>query len=539
MLNGVVHVRRKIIRILAIAFAILIAIAPSTHANSKNDKTWYWSDRNGHSYDRTELDRILDLHREWVNSRHKMGQRADLQGAKLAGADLSGAELSGLDLSGTDLSNAEMSGIIIGEASAGPPVPNPPMMLSMSAMPDPNPPNSTYLDLLAYFAKALIRPSPKAVNECDWKSVAHPNATDLSQARLVGAVLKNTHFYNTNLSGADLSGAKMGGAQFVGVEFRGAKMSGAFVNHGLIYQSHIFAADLSNADFTSTSFWGSDLNVSDLTGAKLDNSNFSEAEVCKVNFEPETIPSDIPSLASAHGLQFLESKNGTYALVALRGRFRDQGFRDQERKLTYAIKQHEAAGYWLQCVSGSASECFEFAINEFLFDWTCEYGLNPERALRILIGVWFFCGAIYWILIRFPRSGGLYITPPGLPITSRLRHMRIRRLRPRTPLIYPTATSGSDWSRIGANSKAILFREFRRLDDEWGLFLTSLFFSTMSALNIGFKGVAAGRWVRLLTTRDYDILALGWPRVVAGLQSILCVGLLALWLLTLFGRPFG
>ena len=33
-------------------------------------------------------------------------------------------------------------------------------------------------------------------------------------------------------------------------------------------------------------------------------------------------------------------------------------------------------------------------------------------------------------------------------------------------------------------------------------------------------------------------LATGWPRSVAGLQSLLSIYLLALWVLTYFGRPF-
>jgi uncharacterized protein YjbI with pentapeptide repeats len=532
------HIKRKLK--LALAFAIVNAIAPSTPANSNGDTAWSWKDRNGNSYDRAELNRILDLHREWVSSRHKTGQRADLRGSKLVGADLRRAELSGLDLRDADLSNANMDGLTLGESSEIPAVPNPPMMLVVSPSPDPNPPASTYFDLFAYFYKALITPAQKVNDECDWKSAAHPSATDLSQARLVGAVLTNTRFTYTNLSGADLSGANLGGAQLIGVELKNAKLRGAFLSHAFVYQGHVFAADLSGADLTSASLWGSDLNGSDLTDAKLDDSNFHGTEVCRLNFEPKTIPSDIPSLASARGLELLTATDSTSALVALRGRLRDQGFRDQERRLTFAIKEHEAVEYWRQCISGSVSGCFDFTFNDLLFGRTCLYGLEPERALRLLVAVWFFCGILYWLLMRFPKIGGLYLTPPGLILSRRLRHSRIRRLGPRELVLRTHVTGGGTWSKVSAYAKAISFCGLRRrFKEEWKLLLASLFFSTMSAFNIGFKGVAAGRWVRLLTTRDYDILARGWPRVIAGLQSVMGVGLLALWLLTFFGRPFG
>jgi hypothetical protein len=65
-----------------------------------------------------------------------------------------------------------------------------------------------------------------------------------------------------------------------------------------------------------------------------------------------------------------------------------------------------------------------------------------------------------------------------------------------------------------------------------------MFFSAMSAFNIGFRDINFGRWLRLLTKRDYDIKALGWARTVAGFQSLISVYLIALWVLTYFGRPF-
>src|SRR5262249_43192745 len=67
----------------------------------------------------------------------------------------------------------------------------------------------------------------------------------------------------------------------------------------------------------------------------------------------------------------------------------------------------------------------------------------------------------------------------------------------------------------------------------------SMFFSLMSAFNIGFRDFNFGRWLRLLTPRQFDIKAEGWPRTVAGLQSLFSVYLIALWVLSYFGRPFG
>jgi hypothetical protein len=62
---------------------------------------------------------------------------------------------------------------------------------------------------------------------------------------------------------------------------------------------------------------------------------------------------------------------------------------------------------------------------------------------------------------------------------------------------------------------------------------TAMFFSLMSAFNIGFRDINFGRWLRLLTRREYDLKAVGWARTVSGLQSLLSVYLIALWVLSL------
>ncbi len=82
-------------------------------------------------------------------------------------------------------------------------------------------------------------------------------------------------------------------------------------------------------------------------------------------------------------------------------------------------------------------------------------------------------------------------------------------------------------------------RLFNFSGSECLLLRTAMFFSLMSAFNIGFRDINFGRWLRLLTRQEFDIKAVGWARVVAGWQSLISVYLIALWVLTYFGRPFG
>jgi hypothetical protein len=68
--------------------------------------------------------------------------------------------------------------------------------------------------------------------------------------------------------------------------------------------------------------------------------------------------------------------------------------------------------------------------------------------------------------------------------------------------------------------------------------LIGLYFSILSAFSIGWRELNVGTWIARVQPREYTLRATGWVRTVSGLQSIVSVYLLALWVLTYFGRPF-
>jgi hypothetical protein len=65
-----------------------------------------------------------------------------------------------------------------------------------------------------------------------------------------------------------------------------------------------------------------------------------------------------------------------------------------------------------------------------------------------------------------------------------------------------------------------------------------LYFSMLSAFHIGWRDLNVGTWIARVQPREYTLRATGWVRTVSGIQSLLSVYLLALWILTYFGRPF-
>jgi hypothetical protein len=72
----------------------------------------------------------------------------------------------------------------------------------------------------------------------------------------------------------------------------------------------------------------------------------------------------------------------------------------------------------------------------------------------------------------------------------------------------------------------------------FSLLSLGLYFSFLSAFSLGWRELNVGTWIARMQPREYVLRATGWVRTVAGIQSLLSVYLLALWVLTYFGRPF-
>lgn len=148
--------------------------------------------------------------------------------------------------------------------------------------------------------------------------------------------------------------------------------------------------------------------------------------------------------------------------------------------------------------------------------------MSPGRPLSLGALVWAFCSILYFVSIRASGEAGLYRVyaqsihddPPG--------QKRVEKILP------PTIT------QTGGVRRLLQF-----FWHEWVVFRASMFFSLMSAFNIGFRDINFGRWLRLLTRQKFDMEAVGWARVIAGWQSLISVYFIALWVLTYFGRPFG
>jgi hypothetical protein len=296
--------------------------------------------------------------------------------------------------------------------------------------------------------------------------------------------LTQANLNSTDLNSADLSGADLGDADLGGANLKLADLRGADLGH----------ADLSHAHLSSAV----------LSGAKLWHTNLSGAY-----FEPTNFP-ELFELARAYGLELMTFQSNPSPLVQLRKQFQDAGFREQERAITCALNRAET----------ERDLPVERWFRRIAFDLTSQYGLTPGRPLRIVFWLWLFCSGVYALFMHRPGPSGIYFVG-----TRRWR----RRSDPQIIQIRPHAIRATNGWR----------HAFQWLKEEWRVSRAAMFFSLMSASNIGFRDINLGQWLRMLTTYEYGLKAVGWTRTVSGFQSLLSVYLIALCVLTYFGRPFG
>jgi|SRR6202795_1494834 len=333
-------------------------------------------------------------------------------------------------------------------------------------------------------------------NEWTWKDASGGTRTRADLDKIL-----NEH--KARGTPVDLSGAHLRGADLTEADLGGADLSGAGLD-----RAHLHGADLHDADIHGADLFSADLSGTKLEYAELKGADFYDADLQNAVYEPKSNP-EIGSIADAEHLELLTYEEHPNALFQLRKEFQDNGFRTQERKITYALNRRRAE------VAGPLERWF----NRVAFDLTCQYGMNPGRALKIWTAVLFLCWFAYALLIHLPGESGIYRIQRqgGCPDGDQTEV----QIRPR--LIF----AGSWWTYAS-----------RMIHRELAVVFWAGFFSLMSAFNVGFRDIDFGRWLRLLPRTEYDLRAKGWARTVAGFQSLLSVYPIGLWALTYFGRPF-
>jgi hypothetical protein len=288
-----------------------------------------------------------------------------------------------------------------------------------------------------------------------------------------------------------------------------ANLLGADLSEANLARASLRWANLRNADLTAANLSFARLLQTDLNGALL-----SYANLLRTEYAPATAPAP-GYLVGLQGLTTVHFPPGEDSgLAQLRTRLAETGLRDLERRATYAL-EHQTTLHKLQEWEDRPFSGVEGIFRLVFFEWPVAYGLYPGRALQLLLGFILAFSVPYMVALVNPLT----------------RHAGI-------------------W-RVWATDRVVKLRgqdEPERLEDDWygdpwwrALYcvpLRALQFSILSAFHLGFRELNVGTWLARVQAHEYTLRATGWVRVVAGLQSLLSIYLLALWALTYFGRPF-
>jgi uncharacterized protein YjbI with pentapeptide repeats len=423
----------------------------------------------------------------------------DLSGAKLANADLSGAKLALADLSGANLALANLSGANLIGAS---------LSEANLTLADLSSANLTAADLTG------ARLHSANLNNADLEG-AKLNSANLNAAELTGAKLFGAELNNASLIYAKLNGARLSPIPRLGVGEINAKLTGANLSGANLSEAYLTAADLTGADLNGANLTGAKLNRANLTSAILNYTSVAGAGLAntiltKASYAPASAPpnSDVAGIQGLSTVTF--PGGGETGLVQLRDLLQKAGLRDLERQATFAIergKTKHSLDDWKQNPAGAVEGVFRYVA----FDLTTRYGMRPSRALLFIAALWLLLIPIYaWPIWQIKR-------PPTRPAIYR---------------IWPK-------DRVGVQEHKPTLDTPERLNRR-GLAAVgwSAYFSLLSAFQVGYREFSIGSWLTRAQPHNFALEATGWVRTVSGIQSLLSVFLLAMWLLTYFGRPF-
>ncbi len=238
----------------------------------------------------------------------------------------------------------------------------------------------------------------------------------------------------------------------------------------------------------------------DMSNARWINTNLKDAKFSGVNLtKSQYEPISSPHKGYLGGIKGLDKvwfyKEKQSGLVQLRAALKEAGLRGLEREATYAI-EHWRAHY---------EPWYKKWVKLVLFEWTCGYGLNYLHPLSILLGLIVVFSIPYIFSLCRHKKDGIWIEW----VPNRMR----KELGKNEPyLLEPSSYINAAWN--------------------------GFYFSILSTFHIGWRDLNVGSWIARIQFREYTLKATGWVRFVSGIQSLISIYLIALWVLTQFGSPF-
>lgn len=337
--------------------------------------------------------------------------------------------------------------------------------------------------------------------------------------KLCNLDLSNLDLSNIDLSYFEINRINFARSNLSGAKFRSVAFQNPYVNFSY---ANMKSADLSYSEFSHANFYRANLADADLEMTQIIDSNFQETKISNAtirytffdrsSFAPVGTPNE-ENFGVIHGLDSVEFDFGQQgALVQLRELLKRKGLRNEERAATYAIERNTTR-YMLKD-GWKIDRIIEGAFRVVAFEWTTGYGLYPSLALWLIVLLFILMIPIYAIPIS--RRGGAG------------KHAGIYLVLPKDRVVV-------HGGKPSVENQVAVRRLFKPGRKAWKW---ATHFSLLSAFHIGFRELNVGVWISRTQPRKFSLEPVGWVRALSGVQSLLSLYLLAIWVLTYFGRPF-
>ena len=389
-------------------------------------------------------------------------------------------------------------------------------------------------------------------------TLADVRGAGLSGAKLQDAILTGAKFQDAELNGTELQGAdlyeakfqrvtlvraKLNGTNLTNTQLQEANLAGAQMQQAILVRANLeravlFGANLQEANLRSTNLRSATLTDADLRGAILSRANLTNAR-----YEPLSGPDEafLGGLRGLTQIQFDVTNNKDTGVKLLRAALRDIGLRDLEREVTYVLHRTEREQLWTK-PDGSRRDRLKAGFRYLFFELTCLYGLAPTRPLGILCFGLFGFACVYILVPLVVRRGraGIWLVWPKACAYRGEEETGSHRV---TREFFSSDMNSSD------STAQCFFPNFQKrvANSSWlripffsvCLPLFGLWFSVLSAFHFGMQERSPSVWLARLQPRAYVLQPTGWVRSLAGVQALLSLYLLGLWLFATFWRPFG
>jgi len=344
-----------------------------------------------------------------------------------------------------------------------------------------------------------------------------------------------------NLCGADLRGLDLSKRDLSIANLAYANLAGANLDYTNLIKTSLYHADLSNTQLSVSNLSDANLIEANLTGARIYKTLLSNADLYNANLSeskfypsPSSIPDPlglVPTLMKREilfkNVDYYDAALDTFSpiLPLLRNEYKKRGMREAERIITYLIQIRVEQTHWQK---GGLKQ-ISSGLNWLFFNVPTQYGLHPQRALTFLLNSVLFFTLIYWFALRVDSKHNQFRIVWASKIqTSNSRRGISKGSKPsvmdiQQPLRFRRAETGL----------------LHNIVIELKILRVAFYFSVITAFQMGWRQYNIGEWIGKLQTRAFTLqISRGWIRSVSGFQSLMNLYLLAIWMVTQFGRPF-